>query len=285
METHEFTRSFEMDGLILSPTHVRIEQLSPIIAAHRHSNSSYEIHYTAHGRGRVLIGEAAYAVEPGTVYVTGPNVLHAQFSDALDPMVEYCLYLNCRSARRPQGTGALSPFQNTHFWIGSGQRLSALMLALIEERRRRLADMEEMSEALLREIVVTLNRSYRSDSGEAESALGRTSQGDCDESRLYPLVEDAFFYGYQTLRLGDLARLLNRSVRQTQRFLLNHYGKSFTQKRTDAQMAAAAELLRNSALSVTQIAEQTGFSSAEHFSTAFRRYYTCPPSTFRKRNG
>ena len=159
------------------------------------------------------------------------------------------------------------------------------MLALIEERRRRLADMEEMSEALLREIVVTLNRSYRSDSGEAESALGRTAQGDCDESRLYPLVEDAFFYGYQTLRLGDLARLLNLSVRQTQRFLLNHYGKSFTQKRTDAQMAAAAELLRNSALSVTQIAEQTGFSSAEHFSTAFRRYYACPPSTFRKRNG
>ena len=158
METHEFTRSFEMDGLILSPTHVRIEQLSPIIAAHRHSNSSYEIHYTAHGRGRVLIGETAYGVEPGTVYVTGPNVLHAQFSDALDPVVEYCLYLNCRSARRPQGTGALSPFQNTHFWIGSGQRLSALMLALIEERRRRLADMEEMSEALLREIVVTLNR-------------------------------------------------------------------------------------------------------------------------------
>ena len=49
--------------------------------------------------------------------------------------------------------------------------------------------------------------------------------------------------------------------------------------------AAAAELLRNSALSVTQIAEQTGFSSAEHFSTAFRRYYACPPSTFRKRNG
>ena len=103
METHEFTRSFEMDGLILSPTHVRIEQLSPIIAAHRHSNSSYEIHYTAHGRGRVLIGEAAYTVEPGTVYVTGPNVLHAQFSDALDPVVEYCLYLNCRSARRLPG--------------------------------------------------------------------------------------------------------------------------------------------------------------------------------------
>lgn len=70
METHEFTRSFEMDGLILSPTHVRIEQLSPIIAAHRHSNSSYEIHYTAHGRGRVLIGEAAYAVEPRARYTS-----------------------------------------------------------------------------------------------------------------------------------------------------------------------------------------------------------------------
>ena len=139
-----------------------------------------------------------------------------------------------------------------------------------------------MSEALLREIVVTLNRSYRSDSGEAESALGRAAQGDCDESRLYPLVEDAFFYGYQTLRLGDLARLLNLSERQTQRFLLNHYGKSFTQKRTDAQMAAAAELLRNSALSVTQIAEQTGFQSASLFTKTFQKQEKISPSIYRK---
>ena len=97
-------------------------------------------------------------------------------------------------------------------------------------------------------------------------------------------MEDAFFYRYPTLRLADLAAMLNLSPRQVQRFLLSHYGKSFTQKRADAQMAAAAELLRSTNLSVTQIAEQTGFSSVEHFSTAFRRYYLCSPTAFRRQN-
>lgn len=77
--------------------------------------------------------------------------------------------------------------------------------------------------------------------------------------------------------------MLNMSPRQAQRFLLSHYGKSFTQKRMDAQMAVAAELLRSSRLSITEIGEKTGFSSVEHFSTAFRRYCHCSPSAFRQR--
>lgn len=52
--------------------------------------------------------------------------------------------------------------------------------------------------------------------------------------------------------------MLNMSPRQAQRFLLSHYGKSFTQKRMDAQMAVAAELLRSSRLSITEIGEKNG---------------------------
>lgn len=283
METYDLTRSFEMGGLLLSPTHIRVERLALAIAAHRHSNSSYELHYTASGRGRVYIDETAYAVEPGTTYVTGPNVLHAQFSDADDPVLEYCLYLNCRSARRMQdAANRLTPFQRAGFWIVSdSERMGALLGELIEERRACRPDMEEMTEALLRQIVVVMNRNCREFSAVAPRAAGIAESQ--DDSRFYPLVEDAFFYHYQTLKLSDLAQMLNLSPRQVQRFLLSHYGKSFTQKRADAQMAVAAELLRSSRLSITEIGEKTGFSSVEHFSTAFRRYYHCSPSAFRQR--
>ena len=283
METHDFTRSFEMGGLLFSPTHIRIERLALVIAAHRHSNSSYELHYTASGRGRVYIDETVYNVEPGTAYVTGPNVLHTQISDADDPVLEYCLYLNCRPARRMGDVQReLIPFQQTGFWIGANSwKIGTLLRDLLEERREARPDMEEMTEALIRQIVVVMNRSCREFADDAPNASG--SAEILDESRFYPLVEDAFFYHYQTLRLSDLARMLNLSSRQVQRFLLNHYGKSFTQKRVDAQMAAAAELLRSSNLSITEIGEKTGFSSVEHFSTAFRRYYHCSPSAFRRR--
>ena len=56
-----------------------------------------------------------------------------------------------------------------------------------------------------------------------------------------PIIEDAFFYRYQTLTLTELAGLLNLSVRQTQRLLVSNFGKTFSQKLTDARMAAACQ--------------------------------------------
>ena len=91
METYEFSHAFTLGTLLISPVHVRIEVLSPVIAAHRHSNTSYEIHYAAKGRGTVTIDGQARDVTADTLYVTGPGVSHAQVSPRADPIMEYCL--------------------------------------------------------------------------------------------------------------------------------------------------------------------------------------------------
>ena len=87
-----------------------------------------------------------------------------------------------------------------------------------------------------------------------------------------------------TLTLQELARLLNLSVRQTQRLLRENFGKTFSQKLTEARMAAAWQYLSNTTLSVTDIAGRVGFSSVEHFSSAFRRFMGCSPRQYRQRN-
>ena len=97
-----------------------------------------------------------------------------------------------------------------------------------------------------------------------------------------PVIEDAFYYRYATLTLPELARLLNLSVRQTQRLLQANFGKTFSQKLTEARMAAACQHLENSALCITDIAERVGFSSIEHFSTAFRRSMGLSPRQYRR---
>ena len=50
-----------------------------------------------------------------------------------------------------------------------------------------------------------------------------------------------------------------------------------------ARMAAAAMLLSDAGTSVAQAAEAVGYSSAEHFSAAFRRFYGRPPGAYRNR--
>ena len=279
METYEFSWSFEMGSLQITPVHVRIEQLRPIIAAHRHSNVSYEIHYTERGRGTVTVDGQNYEVFPGLLYVTGPGVVHAQMSDPGDPVVEYCLYLNCRQYVR-SASDPLALFVNTPFWMGvDNGHFYALLRQLVDENRDPQPDATQMSEALLRQAVIHLTRLYRSGS---ESAARPLSAPALTRDGLMPVLEDAFYYRYATLTLGELSRLLNLSVRQTQRLLQESFGKTFSQKLTEARMAAASQLLSNTALSVTQIAERVGYSSIEHFSSAFRRSVGVSPRRYRQ---
>ena len=67
-------------------------------------------------------------------------------------------------------------------------------------------------------------------------------------------------------------------------FIVNmeHYGKSFQQKKAEARMSVAAILLSDQSLSITDIAENLGYSSIEHFSSSFRRFYNTSPREFRK---
>ena len=80
----------------------------------------------------------------------------------------------------------------------------------------------------------------------------------------------------------SLADRLNLSTRQTQRLLMDHYGMNFQSKRTEAKMNAAALMLRSPDVTVTRIADELGYSSVEHFSSAFRKYYEMSASQYRK---
>ena len=138
MENFEFSSSFELGSLLIEPVHVRIEELHPVIAAHAHSNTSYEIHYTLKGQGSVTIDGQRYPVKAGTLYITGPSVIHAQTSDPGSPITEYCLYLNCRQTSFHQ-PGFFALFAETTFWIGQDEgRLFPLLRQLIEENRHPL---------------------------------------------------------------------------------------------------------------------------------------------------
>lgn len=280
METYEFSMSFAMNTLHITPVHVRLEQLRPFIAAHRHSNVSYEIHYTERGRGTVSIDDQVYDVFPGRLYVTGPGVVHAQHSDENDPVVEYCLYLNCRQfVRSPSDSLAL--FVDTPLWMGvdDGQ-VFALLKRLVEENRHPQPDAAAMSEALLRLIVIHLTRLYRSGLSPSDKPAPTPA---LTRDGLMPILEDAFFYRHATLTLQELSRLLNLSPRQTQRLLRASFGKTFSQKLTEARMSAASQLLKSTELSVTEIGSRVGFSSVEHFSSAFRRFMGCSPREHRRR--
>lgn len=99
------------------------------------------------------------------------------------------------------------------------------------------------------------------------------------------ITDDYFLYECKSLSLEGLANRLGLSPRQTERYLKEHYNKTFIQKKTESRMSTAALLLFDPSNSITQISDELGYSSIEHFSTAFKRYYDCSPSEYRKKTG
>ena len=259
------------------------EQFHRTIPSHAHGNGSYEIHYIPDGYGRALINGRYYEITPGTLYITGPHIEHAQTPLPKHPMCEYCIYLKT-TRRRASSEKAFAEennltkiFTETTFWFGhDSQMIGEVIKALFIELKDRHTGWEFQSEALLRQLFVKLVRSYE----KAMSNKASVRSHSTDKTSV--IIEEYFLYQYRSLSLKDLAKRLGLSTRQTERLLQKQYGKTFLQKKTEARMSAAAILLSNAECSITSIAEELGYSSIEHFTSAFRNYYDMSPRQYRK---
>lgn len=83
------------------------------------------------------------------------------------------------------------------------------------------------------------------------------------------LHHTAEFFGYSDVYLGQLVKKVT--------------GKPFTEYITEIQLEKACELLKDTALSLTEIAQEIGCYDSSHFTNKFRKKYGVTPSVYRKR--
>ena len=112
------------------------ERLERIIPNHSHGADSYEFHFNASGRGQLLVGGAMWALGPGSFYIVGPHVEHAQIPDPDDPQVDECVYLQLlppeRADLRPGGLA--HTFAERDFWIGrGGEQMRSILASLFDD--------------------------------------------------------------------------------------------------------------------------------------------------------
>ena len=82
--------------------------------------------------------------------------------------------------------------------------------------------------------------------------------------------------------MTDLSQALFYSSRQCQRILQNNLGVNFLQVLTDIRLTKAKGFLKNTDLSVQEIAEKCGFHSSQKLSSAFRKRFEKTPVQYRK---
>ncbi len=85
----------------------------------------------------------------------------------------------------------------------------------------------------------------------------------------------------ELLTLDDLAKIASLSARQLNRLFREKLGRSTMGYYRDLRLDKAQSLLRNSPLSLTEIALATGFASSSHFSRVYSGHFRQPPSRYR----
>lgn len=87
------------------------------------------------------------------------------------------------------------------------------------------------------------------------------------------LIHEFFSIHYrENVHLGDLARELCLSERQTERLVRAHTGHTFRQELALTRLGIADRLMRMSPMSLTEIAEYVGYESYAGFWKAMKKY-------------
>lgn len=84
------------------------------------------------------------------------------------------------------------------------------------------------------------------------------------------------------ITVEDLAIFANMTIATLERRFKEHLGITPQRFLLETRMAAAAKLLQNSPLPITEIAYQVGYQNNTSFTRAFKRYTGKAPSHFRK---
>lgn len=275
-----------LDHLLLNVLYVKFGYFYSSMHAHSHSLGTYELHYIPKGYGNLIANGEHYEITPGTLFMTGPNVVHEQITNLEDPMAEYCIFFevisgdtNCSSKKGIVKEPMLHTLlQSTPFWIGKdcGYLMSMFELLANQLASKRIG-WHQMVTNILEIIIISSIQQY----SEHNVSIQQIPLKTLDDHRLL-IIENSFLYHYATITLEQLADLLKLSVRQTQRAVHKQYGVSFKDKKLQARMEAANRLLHTTDLSIGDIGAQVGFTTIEQFSNAFKKYYGMTASQSRK---
>lgn len=251
------------------------------IPSHSHGKNCYEIHYIISGSGMVIINGISHILAKDMLYVTGPHIVHEQIPSAHDPMAEYCIYLRLfRENKKLYDKCFVLPlFEAQAFWIGyDTQNIRSVMGQIFSELEQKSFGHLTLISALFQQLIIYVVRNYTINSPvqpiQEFSSIGLTS---------LLSLEEAFLYDYKDITLEQLAKRINVSTRQVQRLLKQYYNSTFQKKRTEARMSAASVLLKSSSYSIAYISEMIGYSTSEHFSNAFKKYFGVSASIYRKK--
>ena len=232
------------------------------------ASGCYELHYVTGGRGTLVTDDRYCELKRGVFYAAGGGKIYRQINGGRQ-LTDYTLVLRVQTATE------LKP---EFFICEDFERAEICFKNAERECLEKWHSYGEAMENSFRELIILL---YRMNNARDAGRGGLRIAANEDK---YCLLTDAeFITNFKELSLERLSDVLGLSVRQCQRFLMENYKMSFTEKLLQARMLKAADYLAFTAVDIQHISEEVGYGGSSYFTRNFRRYFGMTPREYRKK--
>lgn len=233
-----------------------------------HWHEHLELHYIREGTGHFQLNQQQYDATPGTMIIANSNELHWGFCDTY-PYLDQRIVFSVEDISKELFQMNLL-FQNV---IAYDPQIDHFMTRIWQEFTDKRIGYKQNAKALILQLLVYLSRHYATRILTPEDSLRRKKTLErLNQVILY--IESHYTEPITNQQLADLVFL---SKDRFEHLFREHIGIAPLQYINELRLKKAMNLLKNSDLSIAEIAAAVGFSDYNHFGRLFRKYYSCTP--------
>ena len=234
-----------------------------------HTHTCAEMFFITRGHGMFQVRRERFPVAINDLVVINTQVPHTEISQSDSPMEYVVLGVEGLETLTDLGGCAL-----LHL-LGEQEPVSACLRQITREIRERQPGCDEVCQKLLEIILLRLLR--REDFALSSAPEGPRGSRECDLVRRY--IDNHF---KENLTLDQLAGMVHVSKYYLSHAFRKEFQTSPISYLISRRIQESKFLLRETDLSLSQIAQILGFSSLSYFSQSFRRLEDMSPLEYRK---
>lgn len=255
-----------------------------------HIHSWIEINYMYSGKCPQVINDTSYVLEKGQVALIDTDTPHSTTALGDDDIMISLLikkqYLNSNFFNRLSEDSILSSFfinainkdRNHDNYIIFHSERSRKLIVFFNELLCELYDPSinsfDMISSLITLILCELINVYENDIERQNLDMNKNS--------ISPILR--FIEGnYKVCTLESTAHFFNMNPNYLTTLLKQRTGKSYKELIQNQRLSKAGQMLRNSSLSVTAVANEVGYENISFFYKKFKEQYKCSPKEYRER--
>lgn len=268
--------SFNIENIKFTLSDFHRQKVIKPFPLHYHNKNSFEIHYIKSGNGIAILDDKSIEIGKGSFFTTGPFLIHGQIPNKNEVIEKYSLHFYVDDQNTKNHLSDL--IKNPYLTGKISSEFEQLITKIETEFTNKLFGYQTVISESLKMMLILLVRNFIN----AKNTTDVVKDNPLNDILLE--IEDALANDFKNITLKSLAEKLFISERKLQRILMDNYNKNFNTMKVEARMYYAENQLLHTDNQISEISDEVGYSSCEHFSYTFKKFFGVTPIQYRKNN-